>query len=66
MRNLSISQKLVLALIFISILPYAAISYFNYSIEKNSLEKNVFDELNALSESKSTHIATIVNLRMEQ
>ena len=55
MNNLSITQKLVIALIIISLIPYAVISYMNYSAEKNALEKNVFEDLSALAEAKSTH-----------
>ncbi len=61
-----ISQKLVLSLILISILPYAIISYINYSAEKDALEKKIFDDLSALAEAKKTHITTVVNFRTEQ
>ncbi len=61
-----ISQKLVIVLILISILPYAVITYINYSAEKDALEKKIFDDLNALSEAKSTHISTVVNFRIAQ
>ncbi|HEY9205995.1 MAG TPA: GAF domain-containing protein [Candidatus Methanoperedens sp.] len=61
-----ISQKLVLSLILISILPYAIISYINYSEEKDALEKKIFDDLSALAEAKKTHISTVVNFRTEQ
>ncbi len=66
MKNLSITHKLVIALIIISLLPYAVISYLNYSAEKDALEKNVFDELSSLAEAKKTHILTVVNFRTEQ
>jgi signal transduction histidine kinase len=65
-KNLNISQKLVISLIIISILPYAVISYIDYSTEKDTLEKKVFDELSALAEAKKTHITTVVNFRMAQ
>ncbi|MCZ7372182.1 MAG: hypothetical protein O8C60_00755 [Candidatus Methanoperedens sp.] len=38
----------------------------NYSAEKNALEKNVFEDLSALTEAKSTHISTVVNFRISQ
>ncbi|MCX9011201.1 MAG: GAF domain-containing protein [Candidatus Methanoperedens sp.] len=66
MRNLRISHKLVISLIIISLLPYAVVSYINYSSEKAALEKKIFDELSALAEAKSTHISTVVNFRIEQ
>ncbi|MCZ7361751.1 MAG: HAMP domain-containing protein [Candidatus Methanoperedens sp.] len=66
MNNLSITQKLVIALIIISLIPYAVISYMNYSAEKNALEKNVFEDLSALAEAKSTHISTVINFRISQ
>jgi len=65
-KNLRISQKLVISLIIISILPYAVISYINYSAEKSALEKKVLDDLSALAEAKKTHITTVVNFRIEQ
>jgi signal transduction histidine kinase len=65
-KNLNISQKLVVSLIIISILPYAVISYIDYSTEKETLEKKVFDELGALAEAKSTHITTVLNFRIAQ
>ncbi len=66
MKSLRISQKLIIALIIISLLPYAVISYASYSTEKSALEKKVFDELSALAEAKKTHITTVVNFRIEQ
>ncbi len=66
MKSLRISQKLVISLIIISLLPYAVISYFNYSAEKAALEKTVLDDLSALAEAKKTHISTVVNFRIEQ
>lgn len=66
MKSLRISQKLIIALIIISLLPYAVISYINYSAEKSALEKKVLDDLSALAEAKKTHISTVVNLRIEQ
>ncbi|MFZ2411278.1 MAG: GAF domain-containing protein, partial [Candidatus Methanoperedens sp.] len=57
---------LVIALIIISIIPYAVISYLNYSAEKDALEKRVFDELSSLAEAKKTHILTVVNFRTAQ
>lgn len=49
-----------------ALLPYAVISYVNYSAEKSALEKKVFDELSALAEAKKTPISTVVNFRIEQ
>ncbi len=66
MKRFSISQKLIIYLILISLIPYAAISYINYSAEKDSLEKKVLDELSALAEAKKTHISTVVNFRIAQ
>ncbi len=66
MKSLNISQKLVLSLIIISLLPYAVISYVNYSAEANAIEKTVMDDLSALAEAKKTHITTVVNFRKEQ
>lgn len=66
MKNLSITHKLVIALIIISVLPYAVISYLNYSAEKDAFEKKVFDELSSLAEAKKTHILTVVNFRTAQ
>ncbi|MCZ7392042.1 MAG: GAF domain-containing protein [Candidatus Methanoperedens sp.] len=66
MKNLSIRYKLIIFLIAISILPYAVISYINYSTEKDTLEKKVFEDLSGLVEAKSTHISTVVNFRIEQ
>ncbi len=66
MKSLSISQKLIIFLILISILPYAIISYLNYSAEKTVLEKKALDGLGALAEAKKTHISTIVNFRIQQ
>ncbi|MGB8216739.1 MAG: GAF domain-containing protein [Candidatus Methanoperedens sp.] len=66
MKSLNITQKLIIFLILISLLPYAAVTYINYSSEKTALEKTVFDDLNALVEAKSTHINTVVNFRIEQ
>jgi len=63
---LRISHKLVISLIIISLLPYAVVSYINYSSEKATLEEKIFNELNALAEAKSTHISTVVNFRIEQ
>jgi len=65
-KTLRISQKLIISLIIISLLPYAAISYINYSAEKNAIEIKIFDELSALAEAKNTHISTVVNFRIEQ
>lgn len=66
MKSLRISQKLIISLIIISLLPYAVISYINYSAEKAALEKTIFDDLSGLAEAKSTHISTVVNFRVEQ
>ncbi len=66
MKNLSIRHKLIIFLILISILPYAVISYINYSTEKDTLEKKVFEDLSGLAEAKSTHISTVVNIGIEQ
>lgn len=66
MKNLSITPRVVIALIIISVLPYAVISYLNYSEEKDAFEKKIFDELNSLAEAKKTHIITVVNFRTEQ
>jgi signal transduction histidine kinase len=65
-KSLSLTQKLIISLILISLLPYAAISYFNYSSEKAALEKSVSDDLSALVEAKNTHINTVVKFRIEQ
>jgi signal transduction histidine kinase/HAMP domain-containing protein len=65
-KSLSLTQKLIIFLILISLLPYAAVTYYNYSSEKAALEKTVFDDLNALVEAKSTHINTVVDFRIEQ
>ncbi len=64
--KLNITQKLIIAFIIISLLPYAAISYSNYSAEKNVLENKIFDGLGALAEAKNTHISTVVNFRIAQ
>ena len=66
MRSLSISQKLILSLILISLLPYALISYINYSAEEKALEKLILDDLSALAEAKNTHISTVIRFRIEQ
>ncbi len=66
MKSLNITQKLIISLILISLLPYAAVTYFNYSSEKAALEKSVSDDLSALVEAKNTHINTVVNFRIEQ
>ncbi|MDO8726547.1 MAG: ATP-binding protein [Candidatus Methanoperedens sp.] len=66
MRSLSISQKLIISLILISLLPYALISYINYSAEEEALEKKILDDLSALAEAKNTHISTVINFRIEQ
>ncbi len=66
MKSLSISQKLIISLILISILPYAIISYLNYSAERDAVERTVFADLSALAEAKNTHITTVVNFRIEQ
>lgn len=64
--KLNITQKLIIAFIIISLLPYAVISYSNYSAEKDAIENKVFDVLSALAEAKSTHISTVVNFRIAQ
>ncbi|MCZ7383849.1 MAG: GAF domain-containing protein [Candidatus Methanoperedens sp.] len=66
MKSPNITQKLIISLILISLLPYAAVTYYNYSSEKTALEKSVFDDLSALVEAKNTHINTVVNFRIEQ
>ncbi|MCZ7356458.1 MAG: GAF domain-containing protein [Candidatus Methanoperedens sp.] len=66
MKSLNITQKLIIFFILISILPYAVISYINYSAERDALEKTVFQDLSALVEAKRTHISTVVNFRIEQ
>ncbi len=66
MKRRSLSQKLIIYLILISIIPYALISYVNYSTESDSLEKKVFDDMNALAEAKTTHITTVLNFRISQ
>lgn len=66
MKHLSITQKLIIAFIIISLLPYAVISYSNYSAEKDAIENKVFDGLGALAEAKNTHISTVVNFRIAQ
>ena len=66
MKSPNITQKLIIFLILISILPYAAVTYINYSSEKAALEKSVFDDLSALVEAKNAHINTVVNFRIEQ
>lgn len=66
MKSLSLTQKLIISLILISLLPYAAVTYFNYSSEKAALEKSVSDDLSALVEAKNTNINTVVNFRIEQ
>ena len=66
MKNITITQKLIIAFIIISLLPYAVISYSNYSAEKDAIENKVFDGLGALAEAKGTHISTVVNFRIAQ
>ncbi len=66
MKSLNITQKLIIFLILISLLPYAAVTYFNYSSEKAALEKSVFDDLSALVEAKNSLIKSVVKLRIEQ
>ncbi|VVB97806.1 Methyl sulfide methyltransferase-associated sensor [uncultured archaeon] len=66
MKSLNITQKLIIFLILISLLPSATVTYINYSSEKAALEKSVFDDLSALVEAKNTHINTVVNFRIEQ
>ncbi len=66
MKSLSVSQKLLIYLILISLLPYALISYVNYSAEEKALEKLILDDLSALAEAKNTHISTVIKFRMEQ
>src|SRR3972149_3682234 len=66
MKNLRISQKLIISLIIISILPYAVISYLNYSAEKDALEREGLSYLSAVAEAKNTHIATVVSFRIAQ
>ena len=61
MKSLNITQKLIIFLILISLLPSATVTYINYSSEKAALEKSVFDDLSALVEEKNTHINTLVN-----
>jgi signal transduction histidine kinase/HAMP domain-containing protein len=65
-KNLSITQKLIISLILISLLPYALISYVNYSAEEKALEKKIMDDLSALAEAKNTHISTVIKFRIEQ
>ncbi|MCE8425458.1 MAG: GAF domain-containing protein [Candidatus Methanoperedens sp.] len=66
MKSLNISQKLIISSILISVLPYAIISYINYSAEEKAFEQKIFDDLAALAEAKNTHITTVVNFRIEQ
>ncbi len=66
MKSLSITRKLILYLILISLLPYALISYVNYSAEEKALEKKILDDLSALAEAKNTHISTVIKFRTEQ
>lgn len=66
MKSLSITRKLILSLILISLLPYALISYVNYSAEEKALEKKILDDLSALAEAKNTHISTVIKFRTEQ
>lgn len=66
MKNLRISQKLIISLITISILPYAIISFLNYSAEKSALEKEGLSYLSAVAEAKNTHISTVLNFRITQ
>ncbi|VVB90199.1 Methyl sulfide methyltransferase-associated sensor [uncultured archaeon] len=66
MKSLSLTQKLIIFLILISLLPYALISYINYSAEEKALEKKILDDLSALVEAKNTHISTVVDFRIEQ
>ena len=61
-----ISQKLIISLILISLLPYVVISYINFSAEKDALEKKILDDLSALAEAKNIHISAVVNFRIEQ
>lgn len=61
-----ISQKLIISLILIILLPYVAISYINFSAEKDALEKKILDDLSALAEAKNIHISAVVNFRIEQ
>jgi len=65
-KSLSITRKLILYLILISLLPYALISYVNYSAEEKALEKKILDDLSALAEAKNTHISTVIKFRTEQ
>lgn len=66
MKNLRISQKLIISLIIISILPYALISYHNYSAEKAALERETFSYLSVIAEAKNTHVSTVVKFRIAQ
>lgn len=66
MKSLSITRKLIISLILISLLPYALISYFNLSAEEKAFEKKILDDLSALAEAKNTHISTVVSFRIEQ
>jgi anti-anti-sigma regulatory factor/HAMP domain-containing protein len=65
-KNVRISQKLIISLIIISILPYAAISYINYSAEKTALEREGLHYLSAIAEAKNIHISTIMNFSIAQ
>src|SRR5574341_863225 len=66
MKNLRISQKLIISLIIISILPYAVISYLSYLAEKDALEREGLSYLSAVAEAKSAHISTVVSFRIAQ
>jgi len=65
-KYLKIGQKLVIILLFISLLPLAAISYYSFSFAKAELTKKTTDALQAVTDSRASHISHSIRLRQEQ
>ncbi len=65
-KYLKIGQKLVIILLFISLLPLAAISFYTLSFARAALIKKTTDALQAVTDSRASHISHSIRLRQEQ
>lgn len=65
-RNLKVPQKLVLVLMSISLVPLVASGVINYRLTKSALEQKTINALQAVTNSRASHINHSIQLRQEQ
>lgn len=55
-----ISTKLIILIIFLSVIPLLSVGYFTFNSYRNSLEKQILDDLILVAESQEGHLLTFI------